>query len=424
MSEVQEPETDNVEPNVLLESQEIGEDEIEKLKGDTVGDTLYSGKWIIDILLSISKVLEDGWNEKVEYDLCTLWDMTAEKDVVNFLVDNDFLKIAEFALNSSEEPRFTEIILGIIGNMTCEPSVLDVLGEKEELLETILRLLSSEDAATLVQILRLLRSALWNIQINPESKWRVNLRNSTFLREVVPFILKSSTNEELLIATTSFLRSSAEIDLSSGKTLLDELFESSSFVSGMLESFEEVFPQDEAPYSSSTLKYLEDWLELFSIVRKGHQIHQEILQEDNLNRTVEILRRILASFIDPWNLYPLDETKASCVHRCAEMILDFRWKGFLRADSTVDIDATVLKIIVSINTAMKEEEEYSKETMGELLKYLVGYWIEVSKISSADEIIKILKINEEPVIDHTINLLKSKIPAEKMISIINGLPNK
>lgn len=56
MSEVQEPETDNVEPNVLLESQEIGEDEIEKLKGDTVGDTLYSGKWIIDILLSISKV--------------------------------------------------------------------------------------------------------------------------------------------------------------------------------------------------------------------------------------------------------------------------------------------------------------------------------------------------------------------------------
>lgn len=57
--------------------------------------------------LNIAKVLEDGWNEKVEYDLCTLWDMTAEKDVVNFLVDNDFLKIAEFALNSSEEPRFT-----------------------------------------------------------------------------------------------------------------------------------------------------------------------------------------------------------------------------------------------------------------------------------------------------------------------------
>ncbi|KAK9297992.1 hypothetical protein QLX08_008513 [Tetragonisca angustula] len=424
MSEVQESENDKLESNAVLEAQEIAEDEIEKLKGDIVGDTLYSGKWIISILLSISKVSEDGWNEKVENDLCTLWDMTTEKDIVNFLVDNDFFKIAELALNSSEEPRFTEIILGIIGNMTCEPSVLDVLGEKEELLETILRLLSSEDTATLVQILRLLRCALWNIQTNPESKWRANLRNSTFLREVVPFILKSSTNEELLIATTSFLRSSAEIDLPSGKTLLDDLFESSSFLPGMLESFEEVFPQEEAPYSASTLKYLEDWLELFSILRKGHQIHQEILQEDNLSRTVEILRRILSSFIDPWNFYPLDETKASCVHRCAEMILDFRWKGFLRVDSTADIDATILKIIVSINTAMKEEEEDSKETMEELLKYLEGYWIEISKISSVDEIIKILKTNEKAVIDHAINLLKSKIPADKINSVINELPNK
>ncbi|CAK9808184.1 Protein SAAL1 [Anthophora plagiata] len=424
MSEVQKPENDKVEPNVVLEAQEIEESEIEKLKGDTIGNTLYSGKWIINILLSISKVQEDGWNEKLQNDLCTLWDMSTEKDIVQFLVDVDFLKVAELALNTSEEPRLTEIILGIIGNMTCESSVLDLLGAKEELLETILRHLSSEDSATLVQILRLLRSALWNIQTNPESKWRVNLRNSTFLREVVPFILKSSTNEELLIATTSFLRSAAEIDLPSGKTLLDELFESSSFLLGMLESFEEVLPEDEAHYSASTLKYLEDWLELFSNLRKGHQIHQEILQEDNLARTVEIPRRILTSFIDPWNLYPLDETKASCVHRCAEMILDFRWKGFLRADSTVDIDGTVLKIIVSINTAMKEEEEDSEETMEELLKYLEGYWVEVSKISTTDEIIKILKTNEKTVIDHAINLLKSKIPSEKINGVMAGLPNE
>ena len=33
--------------------------------------------------------------------------MTTEKDIVNFLVDNDFFKIAELALNSSEESRFT-----------------------------------------------------------------------------------------------------------------------------------------------------------------------------------------------------------------------------------------------------------------------------------------------------------------------------
>nr|XP_012154024.1 PREDICTED: protein saal1 isoform X2 [Megachile rotundata] len=385
-SDVQESENDKVEPNVVLETEQVEESEIETLKGDSVGDTLYSSKWIINILLSISNVFEDGWNTKLENDLCTLWDMSTERDIVEFLVDNDFFKVAEYTLNSSEEPRLTEIILGILGNMTCEPVVLELLGAHEELLETILRHLSSEDSATLVQILRLLRSALWNIQNNPESKWRVNLRNSTFLREVVPFILKSSTN-------------------------------------GMLESFEEVLPQDEGQYSASTLKYLEDWLELFSNLRKGHQIHQTILQEDNLTRIVEIPRRILTSFIDPWNLYPLDETKASCIHRCAEMILDFRWKGFLTADATNDIDSTVLKIIFNINTAIKDEED-SEEIMDELSKYLEGYWIEISKISTIDEIIKILKTNEKTVNDHVINLLKSKIPAEKMIGVLAGLSNE
>ncbi|XP_029042825.2 uncharacterized protein LOC114876018 isoform X2 [Osmia bicornis bicornis] len=407
-SEVQETENDKVEPNVVLETEQVGESEIEKLKGDSVGDTLYSGKWIINILLAISKVHEDSWNTKLENDLCTLWDMSTERDIVQFLVDNDFFK---------------EIILGILGNMACEPIILELLGAHEELLETILRHLPSEDSATLVQILRLLRSALWNIQNNPESKWRVNLKNSTYLREVVPFILKSSTNEELLIATTSFLRSSAEIDLPSGKTLLDELFDTSSFLPGMLESFEEVLPEDEGHYSASTLKYLEDWLELFFNLRRGYQIHQVILQEDNLARIVEILRGILTNFVDPCNLFPLDETKASCVHRCAEMILDFRWKGFLKADSTIDIDNMVLKIIFSINTAIKEEED-SEEIMEELLKYLEGYWIEISKISTTDEIIKILKTNEKAVIDHVTNLLKSKIPTEKMNGVLAGLSDE
>lgn len=60
VQEVQETENDKVEPTepsvVVLEAEEIGESEIEKLKGDTVGNTVYSGKWIINTLLSISKV--------------------------------------------------------------------------------------------------------------------------------------------------------------------------------------------------------------------------------------------------------------------------------------------------------------------------------------------------------------------------------
>lgn len=46
-----------VKPNIILESQDIEKNEIKKLKGDIIGDTLYSGKWIINILVSISKVI-------------------------------------------------------------------------------------------------------------------------------------------------------------------------------------------------------------------------------------------------------------------------------------------------------------------------------------------------------------------------------
>lgn len=62
--------------------------------------------------------------------------------------------------------------------------------------------------------------------------------------------------------------------------------------------------------------------------------------------------------------------------------------------------------------------------MEELLKYLEGYWIEISKISTTDEIIKILKTNEKAVIDHVTNLLKSKIPTEKMNGVLAGLSDE
>lgn len=73
---------------------------------------------------------------------------------------------------------------------------------------------------------------------------------------------------------------------------------------------------------------------------------------------------------------------------------------------------------------MKEEEEDSEETMEELLKYLEGYWIEIAKISTVEEIIKILKTNEKDITDHAVSLLKSKIPEEKITSVVSGLSNE
>lgn len=41
---------------ILLESQEMNNEERDVMKGDTVGETLYSAKWILNTLISLSNV--------------------------------------------------------------------------------------------------------------------------------------------------------------------------------------------------------------------------------------------------------------------------------------------------------------------------------------------------------------------------------
>lgn len=42
--------------NMVLESEEINTEEKNVMKGDTIGETLYSAKWILNTLISLSNV--------------------------------------------------------------------------------------------------------------------------------------------------------------------------------------------------------------------------------------------------------------------------------------------------------------------------------------------------------------------------------
>lgn len=62
-NEMEPFESDQIDNNVahssvVLNSEEFTTYELNKLKGDSVGDTAYSGKWIINTLISLSKVIE------------------------------------------------------------------------------------------------------------------------------------------------------------------------------------------------------------------------------------------------------------------------------------------------------------------------------------------------------------------------------
>lgn len=414
MSETEEKSEDSAEceesaeETGQLETGEIGEEDRETLKGDTIGETLYSGKWILNILLSVSKFQEDGWNNDLENELCTLWDITAEKEVARFLVENDFLNIAEFILKSVEEPRLTEILVGIIGNLSCDPDILESLSTRDELVKMILDLLQSDDTPTLVQVIRVLQSTLWNIRNEPDSRWKRNLKGSAVLGEALPFILRSSTNKDLLIATMNFLRSTSEIPESKTKNLLEVLFEGPSLLPALTESLEEVLSQEES--CVEIVDFLEDSLELLSGLTRRKDVDKATIE-----KSIAIIRRILPEFTDPWSLFPLDVTKASCIHCCVEIALRFRGQSA----GNEEADRAVLRIIFRIKKATEEGQDDPEETMKELSKYLESYWAEISRTATDEEISKILKPLEKEVLEHS--FLKSKLREEKFQNVMKLL---
>ncbi|KAL4710002.1 hypothetical protein ACJJTC_015980 [Scirpophaga incertulas] len=82
--------------------------------GDVIGDTAYSERFVLKTLLKLSDVnlIKDGINEQsLLNDLRTLWNMTAEKDVVLYLLKHDAFELFNFVL---ERCRFAEYIsLGV-----------------------------------------------------------------------------------------------------------------------------------------------------------------------------------------------------------------------------------------------------------------------------------------------------------------------
>ncbi|XP_011300930.1 protein saal1 [Fopius arisanus] len=180
----------------IIEPGDVSEEEKKTMMGDTIGDTSYSASWILKTLISLSKLPEEvKWSDELEEALCYLWDMTAEKDVVLFILENQFLSIGEHVLNVSTEDRLTEIVVGIIGNLCCQSDVLPRLVEKSELVDSLLNLLLCNDPETLIQVLRVLQTVVWNLQSeSPNSKWVDRLKNCKFLGTALVFILKSSTN--------------------------------------------------------------------------------------------------------------------------------------------------------------------------------------------------------------------------------------
>lgn len=222
-----------------------------------------------------------------------------------------------------------------------------------------------------------------------------------------------------MISTVNLLRISSEIKQPiQGENILLQGIETPVILPDLIDAMEEVLSQEEDMYSVNIVNFTEDWLEFVScIIGEG-----ESIEEKTLISITGLLRRILVAFQEPWNLLPLDEIKASCVHRCTDIILRFRRQRNLQQDIVLEVDRAVVCIVHKLKTAIEAEETELKDTMQELLKYLEGYWVEISKILNAEDILKILLTTDRELVQYFIGILKTNVSSDKFDAVMNGLP--
>ncbi|CAF0925794.1 unnamed protein product [Didymodactylos carnosus] len=143
--------------------------------------------------------------EIFENELCELWDISVNRDVVQLLYDFNSLELFLLVLLECKYQRCIEIVIGIIGNMACSKGDDDTVDnnislkivQHETLIQTLINLLSIEDCPTLIQLFRLFYTLL--LRLDTRSFMYEHIKsNSAICYECFCFILQSCLNSQLL----------------------------------------------------------------------------------------------------------------------------------------------------------------------------------------------------------------------------------
>ncbi|XP_073811596.1 protein saal1 [Musca autumnalis] len=190
----------------LPDAADVEDPDIKLLKGDAIGDTLYSERFVLNTLLKLAEVKKDLQSEEeVERDLCSLWDMTIEKDVVLFLLEQDVLEIFAGIIRATEDKRLSEILVGILANMCNVYEARQQLEQQEETVQILLDLSSCLDSLTLEQLMRLFSVVFVKMEETSVGKWYNYLLKSDQFVKNIAFILASAANNTLVLQTMETL---------------------------------------------------------------------------------------------------------------------------------------------------------------------------------------------------------------------------
>lgn len=391
----------------MLNPEDLSEQELETLRGDAVGDNLYSSKWIISTLMDLCKIHENGWTKELENQLCILWDLSAEGEVVSHLMSHDFPKIAKNILESYDEPRLIEIILGIIGNICCNNEAIDTIGSDRDLVTQILNRLIINDTPILIQLLRIFHLITWRIRGDPQSNWVAHFMECEFFGDTIIFILNSSTNDNLLMIAMNLLETISHISLPHKDSFLAKLFKIDILIHALLESFMQIISTEKFSYSKAEMMFIDHWLRvLVVIIELGSLKFEDVENDESFSKLMDIMYRILKPYKKSDNLFPIRELNANVINETIRILLSFHCCD-VDIPSKIDYIIAIIIFYLKTDSDVGKEELDPEELMNMLSHNLIQYWLQIIELCNSDYIAEILHQCKHEVRGYLIDFVQS-----------------
>lgn len=329
---------------------ELNDAEAVGIKGDSIGDTLYSERFVLSTLLKLTK-LDDRplrEDEQFETDLCSLWDMTIETDVIKLLLKHSVLEIFSTCIQNSNDPRLVEILIGTSANMCVLPETREYLCAHPDITFPILENIACFDSLTLIQLMRFLQSVLVFENSGDESLWFHHLEQVPEFVDKFSFILSNSCNPNLLVGAfeainaicTKFSVLDIQPDEEEAETAKDfkEVFVKTSLVASINDAFKQLLypdpinPTDDGD-STAEEEHDGDAEEMVSkkkgrimnlfldilVILAGFEASSIEAFVDCLPEILENVARVLATLCSPINLLPLTTHEQGIVENINEL---------------------------------------------------------------------------------------------------------
>lgn len=189
-----------------MDSSEISKQELNESNEDNIGDTVFSKHWMFQCLIKTLETINqesDSSDSPIELDsdieeeLCLLWDMSANEDVAKFLNDFKAIDLFEGIIMKTNSPRLAEISVGILANISSISPICITMTNKEGFIKLILSQLKSSDTPFLLQLIRLILTALSNIEARPNWLSEISNNSTEFFRSI-QFALQNCLNCDVL----------------------------------------------------------------------------------------------------------------------------------------------------------------------------------------------------------------------------------